>query len=43
MSVTLGEGSGETNSVTDPAPARSMQLNTEYEADANKNANDKGE
>lgn len=42
VSVTLGEGTGE-NTITDPTPARSMQLNSEYEADANKSPRDKGD
>lgn len=36
VSVTLGEGSGDTSTVTDPIPARSMQLAGEYESDVNK-------
>lgn len=42
VSVTLGEGTEDTNAITDPTPARSMQLNSELEADSNKTLGEKG-
>lgn len=40
VSVTLGEDSGDTGAISDPIPARSMQLASEYESDVNNTPGD---